>query len=566
MKTWALRLRTAFSDAIYLVVGYFASWTLWSVPGLPLTHDGMGIQVIECFRRAYVAHDFFPRWFSFLSNGYGSGLPMLYHRLHGQVFGVLALAVGTLAATKLSVPICLAIGGAGMRRFAREHHVRPWLAWVCGALLMTTNYAFSDWFVRGAVAELLGFMLVPWCLLALVRVLRGTSSFVALALALTLLFYAHMLAFYFSMFFILSATVAHVARHWRYGWRALRPPLSALALAGGILCLTLGPYIAAMQFAAHMASVTDIKMRPDAIAYIKVSEYFFDSNHDWDHVRNTGKVSVEIGRWVLVGTLLFGVASAQARAAIKRHAWLWLPAIVFLALQPQEMSFVFEKIPGAAKIQFPLRLLVYIVPVAVFCFGVVAEHALRSGRLPLRVGVALLAVVAVLMQLNMNIDAQRDSETTAYTPELVATALASNDPSATKLSAYDGGWDFFVPGRFHRPVTPHPFLSATGNCSLTSPELLGTSQSSSVLYTTQFHSFTFVVHGQDCTVTLAQFHTPLLEFDVAAGHVTADGDQTVFQLPSDGTLVRVRQRPLLDMSFRWLNEAFHLSTLPKVEP
>ncbi len=550
-------------DAMYVPLALLATWSLLTIPGIPLTYDSFGLQILESYRRAYVAHDYFPHWFSFVSNGRGSALPMLYHRLHAQTFALLALVVGPVRAIKASVPICLWLGGAGMRRLAEELRVRRWVAWLCGGLLITADYVMADWFIRGAVAELLAFMLVPWFLLTLVRLLRGTGSFIGFSVAMTLLFYAHMLIFYFAVFIVLAALIQHLAAHGRYGWRVVRRPIVQLALAGAVMFVTMGPYIAAMEFVISLSPIADIKMRPDAIAYLKLVEYFLDSNFCWTYVRNTGEMSVEIGRFLLVGIALLLVIERRARGAMRRLAWLLLPAIVFLALQPQEMSIVFDKIPGAAKVQFPLRLLVYIVPAVICAFGVAAEQTMRSPHVATRVGTVVLGLTVLLLQLNLTAQAQRDVALTAYSRELVDSAMTANDPTSVKLAIFEG-WEYFVPGRRLPPKTTARFLEAEG-CSLTSPELLGTSQSSSVFYATQYKTFTFTVHGHDCVVKLSQFQTPLLAFDLSSrnAHVTEAADGITLTLPEDGTFVRVSQRGLLDMGARWLTQTSHLSPVPK---
>ncbi len=79
---------------------------------MPQTHDGLGLVFIEAYRRAYLAHDYFPLWTPFGELGHGSALLILYHRLHAQLAAVVALKYGTVVALKTSIPFWLTVGGA----------------------------------------------------------------------------------------------------------------------------------------------------------------------------------------------------------------------------------------------------------------------------------------------------------------------------------------------------------------------------------------------------------------------------------------------------------------------
>ena len=150
------------SELGFVPLALIASWSLFAIKGVPLTHDGLGMVVIEAYRRAYGVRNYFPLWTVFGENGHGSALLILYHRLHAGLAAVLALKTGSVVAMKASIPFWLVVGGMGMRRLCRYHGARPWLAWIGGALLISAPYTLTDWYIRGATAELTAFMLVPW--------------------------------------------------------------------------------------------------------------------------------------------------------------------------------------------------------------------------------------------------------------------------------------------------------------------------------------------------------------------------------------------------------------------
>ncbi|HEX4514711.1 MAG TPA: hypothetical protein VH054_14275 [Polyangiaceae bacterium] len=547
-------------DSLYVLFAFAASWCLWRVPGIPVTHDGFGLQIVESYRRTYLAHDYFPTWFSFASNGRGSMFPMLYHRLHGQVFGLLAVKLGAELATKLSIPICLLVGAAGMRRLAEAYGVRPRIAWLLGLFLMTTPYAICDWFTRGAVAELMAFMLVPWCLRALVRTLRGQAQGVGLAVSIVLLFFAHMLAFYFFSFFVFAATVDHVLRTRRLGSRAVWKPIGRLARAGALSMVVVGPYVAAVEFVVGLSPITDIAMRSDALAYMKFREYFFDTAARWTYVaNNTHQMRVEIGRWVLVALVAcVALVPRGARVIGRDLMWMIVPSLAFMLVQPRELSFVFDTFPGASKVQFPMRLLVYVVPTTLLCLGVAAEQAMRRGGLAVRTGVVLAVVTAAAGQFYLAIDVQRFMRLRSYTDLEVDESIASADPMKTKLEEYPG-WQFFTPGFRRAPEEAIPLVDA-GNCLVSSKALLGVARASTIWSWAPFKSLELTTHGQGCRVVIAQYQTPLLDVTLSRhGHVSETSDGTiVVDAPDDETIVRLRRRTIFELGARWLKQVFHL--------
>jgi hypothetical protein len=57
---WRLcRYTEWFSELGYVPIAIVASWSLLAVRGVPMTHDGLGLVLIEAYRRAYRGGDWF---------------------------------------------------------------------------------------------------------------------------------------------------------------------------------------------------------------------------------------------------------------------------------------------------------------------------------------------------------------------------------------------------------------------------------------------------------------------------------------------------------------------------
>jgi hypothetical protein len=531
------------------------SWSLFAVPGMPLTHDGLGLAFVEAYRRSYRGGDYFPLWTPFAEAGHGSAFPILYHRLHAQVFGLLAVKLGSLIALKVSIPMLLVVGAVGMRRLGLAMGVRPWLAWIAGVLLMAAPYVVTDWFVRGATAEFTAFMLVPWCLREALRAFDDDWGPVRLAVASALLFYAHMMTFYVFVLVAFVVIAGSLLGRRAFGWPGLRPAIRRGAVFVALLTCAIGPYAAAVKYAVAFSGLNKLEMRGDDEAYYPLTSFFADPNFSWSRAQYSGDVSVEIGRWAL---LCLGVAllvEPAARTALRRVLGLVVLAIAFLGLQRKEMSFVFGDVPGAAAIQLPTRLLVYIVPIVLLCMAMALEQALRSKRPWVRAVALVMPAVAAAGQVTLAASTQRAIWGQQVARSDIDQAMDNEQDVTTGKMAVYSAWHLFAPKRQGSPPAA-PFLEAKGDCAISSPGLMDVESTQVVASNVPVSPVSLTVHGHDCSVTSNQYQSSLLRADFSGpGELrSADDGTTILVVPDGGTRVRLRERGVLDLAGKWVIE------------
>jgi hypothetical protein len=547
-------VRHGLLDLAFVPFGFWLSWSLLAVHGMPMTHDGFGLAFVESYRRTYLAGDLFPLWTAFAEKGHGSELPILYHRLHAQIFGALAVALGSLRALKLSVPVLLTVGAAGMRRLCLFFGARGWLAWIAGVLLIASNYAVADWFVRGAVAELTAFMLVPWCLRHAMQVFRDRWGPVRLAASMSLLFFAHMTTFYAFGLIATGVMAGSLFRMRALGWPRVRKALEQGALFVVLLACAVGPYAAAVKYTLDFSGINSLGMRSDDGAYFQWPAYFRDPNLSWTRAIVEGQMSVEIGRWTLLCLAVALVVVPAARRAVRERLWgLALVAVFIVALQRRPMAFLFDMIPGVSKLQFPSRLLVFVVPIVVLCTAVAVEAALRSTDPIARALGHAMPVIAAAGQVNLAIAIQRSIWGTEIHRDEIDEAIENtSDVTTGKMSQYSS-WDVFLP-RKHGNAPASPFLQTSEGCTVSSPRLTQGMNASLIVDNAQCNSVSFTVHGEHCTINLSLYETPLLRFDLSRpGGVRSKPDDTIaLDVPADGTVVRIRERSVLDLAGKWL--------------
>lgn len=561
------------SELAYVPCALVLTWSLFVVRGIPLTHDGLGVVWLEWYRRAYLAGDWFPTWTPFASNGHGSPAPIAYHRLHPQIFGALAIVTGPVLALKISVPLLLVVGAAGLRRLCRMLGARPAIAWIAGVLLMSANYTVVDWFVRGAIAEFTAFMLVPWCIRYALLLFSDARGPWRLAAASVLLFFAHMMTFYYFILVAMVLCLGDLIALRRFGGGRVRQAVARGATFAALMTCAIGPYVAALQYAVAFTPIATFKMRWDDEAYRSWSSCLLDPSFSFWRANLEGAMSAEVGRWMLLAlATVLAISAAARRVVFGPLRTLVVLAIVFFVLQPHPMAFVFDLVPGASKIQLPSRLLVFIVPITCLALAVGTERAVRSFAPCVRAIAWATLFVATAGQVHLAIDTQRsiwgsthDSGRLAGRVErsTLDRAFADPDDSTGHGLAQWETWDLFLPTGLS-PLPRTPFLQTEGACTISSSSkrlMLG-SDASAAQAPLQCNRVSFTVHGGNCEVGLSQYRSPLLRVRLSGpGAVRTSHDgTTVIRVENDGTTVQIDERSILDLARLWLVEKLSRQT------
>ena len=199
---------------------------LWSDAGWPLSHEGDAFaHRTYVYARHFSWLDFLPIWSSIDASGFGSPMPLLYHKLFYLPAAALALATGSLkAADGMTVAAFLVIGAIGMSRTLRLLGASPLASAIGGCCLITANYTVINWLVRGALAEFCAAMIVPWVFLTLVKTIQSARFPIAFGVALALLWLSHSVLAYYTGLLVAIAYVISAALGVA-PWRALRPSM-----------------------------------------------------------------------------------------------------------------------------------------------------------------------------------------------------------------------------------------------------------------------------------------------------------------------------------------------------
>lgn len=539
------RIRALVFSALAVAAGFAAAAPLLRLSGWPMNHDGLApLQRVEIFRRAMEARDFLPLWTPFAHEGLGSTLPFFYPRLFSTLAAALSfLAGGTLPAVRLLVPLLLAVGFFGMARALTAMGLPTWLGAAGGTLLVFSNYAYTDWLVRGALAELAAFMLVPWFLAAVHALLRGAPrAGIGLGIALTLLFFAHVAIFFFALltFAVVFAADRLVTP------RLPVPLLGPLGVAALVVAVLTGPFLLGLTLFSPAFNVEALQRGHLSVFrnFEEPSRFLLDTSYAWG--RTWTGYTLEIGRvfntaallGLLAVTVLALVPTTRraVRAGIVEHREafvLVLSASAFVALlQLPFAAILYRVLPGARFLSFPWRLLVFATPLSIFLLALCADvlgSLSRVSRLA-SVGVVLAcALYQVFFGLALKVSWQ------VYGPAEIAFQLTEDGLSAGLYASGE-----YLPRGVRRPV-PAPLLAAENCRAVTSPsgkELRESLEKGEARFD--------VVSGPGCRVVLNLFESPFLAVEPGpGGRVSLTSGRTYAIAPSSGRrAVAVRRRGL----------------------
>ena len=375
---------------------------LWGQDGWPDNHEGnLFILRTHIYARHFSWLDLMPIWSSADISGFGSPLPLMYHKLFYFLAGALALVTGSVkSADVTAIALLLVTGASGTALTLRSLGASRLTAGIGGCCLITANYTVTNWLVRGALAEFTGAMIVPWVLFYFVRGLSAGRIGAGLGITLGLLWLSHSVLAYF-MGLILAVTFVVMAAFRLVPWSALHPRTAWPAFAWFALLVT--PYVVLMLALGRDYDITRILTPPFQPEYQFRSflAYFWDDR--WRFGDRSANLTVQLDA-ALVALLAVAAAALLIRRpddAAKRSQVVVpiVPVLVVMAvglfLQLPASAVLYRWMPGALFIQFPWRLLAIITPSLIVSALFIAERALPPGARSFALGAAAAWTIAV---------------------------------------------------------------------------------------------------------------------------------------------------------------------------
>ena len=459
-----MTLRGAGTYGLLLVASLLACSRILVLPGWPENHDGVAcFQKVEIFRRAFADGNLLPLWTPLAENGYGSPFPFFYHRLFNTLAGAVALTTGSAyTAVKVMIPLLLFMGALGMRRALFAMGLGPFHAMSGALLLVFSNYAYADWYVRGAFGEFAAFMLVPWLTFTALGVVEGKPrAGWGLGAVLSLIFFAQSTIFVFAFALVLVAFAGALVLS-----KDRRRALLNLGQAALVVLPVTGPFVFGIWLFGKDLDLDRLRTGMFSVFrnFVPLEEYFYDRVGGW--TSSTAGYSVEIGRGFNTLAVLSVAATAAflilgrlptARAREKLPAWVLVvgSAVCYLLLQTPLTAPLYRLAPPIQFIQFPWRLLSFstIASISLLCLSLDLLEA-SSPRPSVRRSLRGALLLAVLFQVFYGVG--RSPTDRIFSVKEIEAGLTTEGLART--SVFSGA---FRPRGISLPP-PRPFLEVTG--------------------------------------------------------------------------------------------------------
>ena len=331
------------------------------------------------YTRHFSQWDFFPVWSVLDNHELGSPQPILYHKIFYLFAAFFYLLTASLKVSiVLTLLLFMVVGAFGVFKLCKFVGCSSFIAFCGGAMLIVANYTVTNWLIRGAVAESVGAMIVPWFLLECLRSLTYSRITKRCVFYFCLIFLSHSVLAYYCLLIvgtlgILYTLFSKTFLHF-FSWKNLIGPF----LVGAV---TTGPYLYAM-----MVIGKDYDLERLGSQYVPKDEfkpllsYLWDTEWVWGRAFVPYTIQIDVPLLVLfvIGIVILVVGvnlraiyrnslffrSFQARDYLITYLFGGI-LIICVVLQLSMTLPFYDYFPGAAYIQFPWRLLSLVTPVLI---------------------------------------------------------------------------------------------------------------------------------------------------------------------------------------------------------
>ena len=344
----------------------------------------------------YAAHqtklDLFPIWSMSDNYFFGGPSPLLYHK----VFYFISASFQNLFNNNqfsiiLAVLFFLFIGSVFMYILLLDL-TKSWHVSLFGGLVFIfCNYTFTNWFIRGAMAEFSFAMLFPLILyLVYCYSIKNKYSF-WLGLSMGIGFLAHSSVFYFMILSLAPFILFHFIIY--------KDIKNFLRLSFGFVIPTL-PYIFLIWQLRGSFGLNNILIYRPQNEFVPALNYFWDSGYvfgdRWDDFTVVLDKVILILLLIIFVRLIF-IALAKKEILNKRvnhfEKYLLISLLFYVILQLPLSKAFYLTFPGAQYLQFPWRLLSLLLPILILLICIMLKRLFNRN--------STLIIVSLLLPIHL---------------------------------------------------------------------------------------------------------------------------------------------------------------------
>ncbi|MCP5500153.1 MAG: hypothetical protein H7A25_09645 [Leptospiraceae bacterium] len=350
-----------------------ALYPVLNITGWPNNHEDLFWRNRALLFHSYFREGiFFPVWDKYDIWGMGSPSALFYHKLFYYVMGILLFILPTIkSAVVLSLSFFFIIGWTGIYKILKLLNIENYLRIAFSSLLILLNYTYTDWVIRGAMAELSAMMLIPWILWWQLNLYKTKTFSFFIVIIFIALYFSHSIIAYYAGVQLVIAEIIFFAVN-RKDIIVVKNCLIRGAIASVIILLILGLNFYLMTAFMINGSydlkinLSNIKIAISAIySYHPLIEYFYDKNllfSEWEKYT----VQLDLPITIIMCLTYFFLRKNKEKINFNSQAdnlfFIFIVISNFFCafLQTKLSKFWYIYIPGADYIQFPWRLLAFI--------------------------------------------------------------------------------------------------------------------------------------------------------------------------------------------------------------
>jgi hypothetical protein len=359
----------------------------------PLNHE---MESFVMRTLVYAAHqtkfDFFPIWSVSDNNFFGGPFPLFYHKTFYLMSGLFQnLFNNNQLSIVMAVLFFLLLGSFFMHLLIYKL-TNSWLISLFGGLVFIfSNYTFTNWFIRGAMAEFSMAMLFPLVLyLVYCFFVKRKHSFL-LGLILGISFLSHSAVFYF-----LSLSLAPVLTVYLLIHKDLKKFFQIILG----LSIPVIPYVFLIWQLQDSYGLNNILIYRPQNEFVPLINYFWDAEYSFGERWDDFTVAIDKVILLLIIVILLRLIlvpkSKEKKLKIGNNYFKYYLLFTFVFFFTLQLSFsrvFYLHFPGAQFLQFPWRLLSLLIPILIL-FVTVALNQLFSKK-------TLLVIVSILLPFHL---------------------------------------------------------------------------------------------------------------------------------------------------------------------
>jgi hypothetical protein len=369
--------------------------------GWPIGQTPPDAALVQIYAAHFRHGDIYPVWSS--SDAFGMGTPVVlyYQRLFFMVGGVVFLILGgSLKATLVvTLAVFMIIGGYGVRT-ALGVVTKSRMIRIVGAIgFLVTNWAFSEWLIRGDLAEFSAMMVVPWLIywcLTVVKYQRISWSLVPIMVALI---WAHNTAGLISVVMLAVTGAVFLIFYGLGGMR--RIALKAVLVVGATVAVLAPGLVAEVKMGGYYDPATTIIHENSLIRSFSFAHpwaFVFNPGYHW-LAKETSKVvpfgldiQLDFAVTLLLVLGLFALAYLTLRKVVSGSSTevprvdpalvsvLFVSLALYLVFQFRISLPLWNAFWQLKVVGYPFRMMTFAVPLALILAMVVSDWYLRLYR------------------------------------------------------------------------------------------------------------------------------------------------------------------------------------------